>query len=46
VLKAQGDLTGASAAYERALEIFERALGPDHPSTHTVRANLDSLGGG
>jgi len=27
----------------RALEIFERSLGPDHPDTVTVRGNLAGL---
>ena len=31
VLQALGDLAGARAAFERALAIFERVLGPDHP---------------
>jgi hypothetical protein len=27
----------------RAVEIFERSLGPDHPSTRTVKRNLEIL---
>jgi hypothetical protein len=27
----------------RALDIFERSLGPDHPSTKVVRENLEIL---
>jgi Tetratricopeptide repeat len=41
-----GDLAGARAAYERALSIFERVLGPEHPHTRIARGNLESLGGG
>jgi hypothetical protein len=43
VLHDLGDLAGAREALERALAIFEKALGPDHPSTVTVRDNLNSL---
>ena len=43
VLKAEGDLAGARAAYERALAIAEKALGPDHPNTVIFRRNLDIL---
>jgi len=35
---------GARAHFERALTIFERALGEDHPKTHSVRESLDALG--
>jgi hypothetical protein len=45
VLRDLGDLAGAKAAYERALAILERTLGPDHPNTRTVRRNLECLGG-
>jgi Tetratricopeptide repeat len=41
-----GDLAGARAAYERALSIFERVLGPEHPHTRIARGNLESLFGG
>jgi Tfp pilus assembly protein PilF len=40
LLLAQGDPAGARTYYERALAIAERVLGPDHPTTATVRANL------
>jgi tetratricopeptide (TPR) repeat protein len=43
VLQALGDLAGARAAFERALQIFRQFLGEDHPHTVTVRNNLDSL---
>ncbi|TDJ67611.1 MAG: tetratricopeptide repeat protein, partial [Proteobacteria bacterium] len=39
-----GDLDGARAAYERALEIFEKRLGPEHPDTQMVKKHLESLG--
>jgi len=43
VLLALGDLAAARAAAERALSIWEKTLGPDHPNTRNARANLDSL---
>ncbi len=46
VLQALGDLAGARAAFERALAICERVLGPEHPNTRNARGNLESLGGG
>ncbi|MEM1400180.1 MAG: tetratricopeptide repeat protein, partial [Pseudomonadota bacterium] len=36
-----GDLSGAKAAYERALRIDEAAYGPDHPN---VATSINSLG--
>jgi len=41
VLHAQGDFAGARALFERALHIFHAALGDEHPSTKTVRQNLE-----
>ena len=43
VLKALGDLEAAKLHFERALGIFEKQPGPDHPSTRTVRDNLQAL---
>jgi len=43
VLQDLGDHAGAKAAYERALGIYERVFGPDHPSTKISRDNLESL---
>lgn len=43
VLQAQGDLAGSRPYCERALAIHEKVLGPDHPDTVTVRANLRAL---
>jgi Flp pilus assembly protein TadD len=40
VLRAVGDLAGARAQLERALQISEAALGPDHPDIGVRRANL------
>jgi hypothetical protein len=37
VLQVLGDLAGARTQYERALQITEAALGPDHPETRQVR---------
>jgi tetratricopeptide (TPR) repeat protein len=41
VLKAEGDLAGARAAYERALRIDEKSFGPDHPN---VARDVNNLG--
>jgi hypothetical protein len=38
-----GDHTGAKAAYERALKIFEKFLPADHPNIRIVKGNLESL---
>jgi hypothetical protein len=40
VLHELGDLVGARAQFERALQIGEAALGPDHPHVATWRSNL------
>jgi len=37
------DLAGARAAFERALRIFEKFLGPEHAKTQKVRGNLEAL---
>ncbi len=33
----------AEPLYRRAVKITTASLGPDHPSTQTVRANLEKL---
>ncbi|MCP4937229.1 MAG: tetratricopeptide repeat protein, partial [bacterium] len=43
LLQAQGDYDGAKPYLERALAIFEKLLGSDHPYTIAVRNNLNSL---
>ena len=43
LLQAQGDLAGARPLYERALAIYEKVLGPDHPRLATSLNNLASL---
>ena len=43
VLHVQGDLAGARTFYERALAFSEKALGPEHPNTVTIRNNLATL---
>lgn len=43
VLKELGDLPGAKAALERALQILQKSLGDDHPNIRLVRENIDSL---
>ena len=39
-----GDYQAAQPYYERALEIREKVLGPEHPDTKIVRGNLEALG--
>ncbi|MBK7219476.1 MAG: tetratricopeptide repeat protein [Candidatus Promineofilum sp.] len=39
----EGDLAGARPAYERALAIVERILGPEHPDTAGSLNNLGYL---
>jgi hypothetical protein len=41
VLVDLGDLAGARTQHERALEITEATVGPDHPTMATFRDNLD-----
>ncbi|TEU14297.1 MAG: tetratricopeptide repeat protein, partial [Anaerolineales bacterium] len=43
VLQALGDLAGARAAWERALQIRREFLGENHPRTVMVRNKLHSL---
>jgi len=43
LLKDQGELAAARPLYERALDIDERVLGPDHPSTAGSLNNLATL---
>ena len=43
VLQDLGDLQGAKKNYERALAIFTKFLGKDHPNTVTVRNNIEYL---
>jgi len=44
VLQDLGQLEEAKAAFERALQILERFLGPEHPKTCIVRSSLEALG--
>jgi hypothetical protein len=39
----KGDYSGAEPLCRRALAIDEKALGPDHPTTRQVQANLNTL---
>jgi hypothetical protein len=41
VLVDLGDLAGVRTQHERALEITEATVGPDHPTMATFRDNLD-----
>jgi hypothetical protein len=43
VLKDLGDLPGAKAAFERALQIFGKFLPADHPNIKMIRDNLENL---
>jgi Tfp pilus assembly protein PilF len=43
VLQAMDDLKGARAHLERALAIFRKFLGEEHPKTVAVRRNLEIL---
>ena len=43
LLKLEGDLLGARALYERALTIYQNALGLEHPLTATALNNLGRL---
>jgi CHAT domain-containing protein/tetratricopeptide (TPR) repeat protein len=43
VIARTGDLTTSRQAYERALGLTERVLGPDHPRTAEVRLRLGAL---
>ena len=39
----QGKYEQAEPLYQHALSINERALGPQHPTTQTIRANYTRL---
>jgi len=41
--KATNRLSEAEPMYRRALKIFEDSLGRDHPTTQTIRNNLQDL---
>ena len=43
LLQAQGELGAAQPLFERALAIYEKALGRDHPDTAAVGDNLTSM---
>ncbi len=43
ILLAQGDLSKAQTAFERALRVFEQFLPPNHPHIAAVRENLARL---
>ncbi|MHC4620694.1 MAG: tetratricopeptide repeat protein [Planctomycetota bacterium] len=43
LLKETGRLKEAEPLMHRALEIFTRSLGPDHPNTLRVKRNLEKL---
>lgn len=39
-----GDKETARTYLERALKIFQKFLGDEHPNTRTVKGNLEGLG--
>jgi hypothetical protein len=41
--RTQGKYKEAEPLYRRAVEIAEKSLGVDHPSTQTIRQNLELL---
>ena len=43
LLQAEGELAAAKPLYERALAIWERTVGPDHPVTAQSVSNLGRL---
>jgi len=43
LFRSQDDLEAAAPLFERALTIWEKPLGPDHPDTAFVRHNLAIL---
>jgi Tetratricopeptide repeat len=43
VLRQLGDLADARTHIERALEIGQATLGPNHPSVAKFRGNLDDV---
>ena len=43
LLEAQGKYAEAEPLFRRAVEIFEKSLGADHPNTQTVRKNYELL---
>jgi len=45
VLKDLGDHAGVQAVFERALVIWEKTPGPDHPNVQIVKGNLEILEG-
>jgi hypothetical protein len=45
LLESQGKSAEAEPLYHRSLAICEKTLGPEHPTTQTVRKNLKLFGG-
>jgi hypothetical protein len=43
MLVAQGELAAVRPLFERSLAVTEQMLGPDHPSTATIRSNLNQF---
>ncbi|MEX2304427.1 MAG: tetratricopeptide repeat protein [Bryobacterales bacterium] len=43
ILQAQGDLAGALKHAQRALRVFEKVFGPDHPQTRIAAGNIRGI---
>jgi len=43
ILKDQGDLVGALSYSQRALVLYQRFYGPDHPSTKKAAAHVEEI---
>jgi Tetratricopeptide repeat len=43
-IKYQGEFAAARPLFERAVAIYEKALGPEHPNTNIVRGNIAPCG--
>ena len=45
LLHSQGRAEEAQGLWKRTLDIFQNALGPDHPKTRRCRENCDAAAG-
>jgi len=43
LLKAMGDHEDASPHYEKALEVYRKVLGEEHPNTHSAHQSLTDI---
>jgi hypothetical protein len=42
-MRSQGKYSEAESLYLRSIQIFEKAVGSDHPNTVTVRQNYENM---